>query len=182
MIPVTKKDDLIWLDLEMTGLDPERDTILEIGTVVTDSNLHTLAEGPVMAIHHSESVLGEMDPWSQEHHELSGLIRRCRESKISLAQAEKETLTFLEQHCPAGKIPLCGNSIGHDRRFLVKYMPKLHDFFHYRNVDVSSIKELVRRWYPLTPHSPEKKKTHQVLDDIRESIEELKYYRRTIFK
>jgi oligoribonuclease len=178
----TKKDDLIWLDLEMTGLDPEIHTILEIGTVVTDADLNTMAEGPVLAIHHSERVLTKMEGWSQKHHGESGLTQRCRESKISMAKAEKETLTFLQKHCPPKKLPLCGNSISQDRRFLVKYMPKLEAFFHYRNVDVSSIKELVRRWYPDTPHCPEKKQTHHVRDDIRESIEELKYYRRTIFK
>jgi oligoribonuclease len=179
---MAKKDDLIWLDLEMTGLDPEIHTILEIGTVVTDADLNIVAQGPVIAIHHPERILTGMESWSQEHHGKSGLTQRCRDSKISLAQAEKETLTFLQKHCAPKKLPLCGNSIGQDRRFLVKYMPKLNDFFHYRNVDVSSIKELVNRWYPRTPHCPEKKKTHYVLDDILESIEELKYYRRTIFK
>jgi oligoribonuclease len=179
---MAKKGDLIWLDLEMTGLDPEIHTILEIGTVVTDADLNTVAEGPVFAIHHSERILSGMEAWSQEHHGKSGLTQRCRESKVNLAQAEKATLAFLQKHCAPKKIPLCGNSIGQDRRFLVKYMPKLNDFFHYRNVDVSSIKELVSRWYPRTPHCPEKKKTHYVLDDIRDSIEELKYYRRTIFK
>src|SRR5579864_4382541 len=177
-----KNDALIWLDLEMTGLDPEKETILEIGTVVTGPELEVIAEGPTIAIHHPETVLKSMEPWSLEHHEKSGLTQRCRDSKISMSQAEQETLKFLVKHCPAGKIPLCGNSIGQDRRFLCKYMPKLNDFFHYRNVDVSSIKELVRRWYPDSRHSPEKKKTHHVLDDIRESIEELKYYRQTIFK
>jgi oligoribonuclease len=177
-----KNDALIWLDLEMTGLNPEKETILEIGTVVTGPELDVVAEGPVIAIHHPKSVLEHMEAWSQEHHDKSGLTQRCRESKISLAHAERETLKFLEKHCPAGKLPLCGNSIGQDRRFLCKYMPKLNEFFHYRNVDVSSIKELVRRWYPTLQHGPDKKKTHFVLDDIRESIAELKYYRHTIFK
>src|SRR5438046_2202422 len=129
---VTKNDALIWLDLEMTGLDPEKDTILEIGTVVTGPQLDVIAEGPVIAIHHPNSVLDNMDPWSQECHGKSRLTERCRKSKISLAQAEQQALAFLEKNCPAGKIPLCGNSIGQDRRFLCKYMPKLNDFFHYR--------------------------------------------------
>ena len=166
----------------MTGLDPERCTVLEIGTVVTDSNLNVIAEGPVMAIHQPDDVLKNMDPWCIEHHGKSGLTQRCRESKISMAQAEQETLAFLRKHCQPNKVPLCGNSIGQDRRFLCKYMPALNEFFHYRNVDVSSIKELAHRWYPKTAYGPEKKKTHYVLDDIRESIEELRHYRRTIFK
>ncbi len=166
----------------MTGLEPETCVILEIGCSVTDSNLKIIAEGPVFAIHHSERILTTMDPWSQEQHGKSGLTARCQSSNVSLAEAEKKTLEFLKKHCVAKASPLCGNSIGQDRRFLFKYMATLNEFFHYRNVDVSSIKELARRWYPKRSSMPEKKKTHYVLDDIRDSIEELKYYRREIFK
>jgi oligoribonuclease len=173
---------LVWLDLEMTGLDPERHTIMEIGTVVTDSHLNVVAEGPSIAIHQTPAALERMDSWCVEHHGKSGLTDKCRHSKVSLAQAEERTLEFLKKYLKPDESPLCGNSIGQDRRFLVKYMPKLESFFHYRNVDVSSIKELVHRWYPRTSYAPEKKKSHQVLDDIRESIEELKFYRREIFK
>lgn len=174
--------DLIWLDLEMTGLFPETDVILEIGTVITNANLDVLAEGPVLAIHQPDAVLDGMDQWCREHHGKSGLTERCRKSTISVAQAEAQTLEFLKTHCPARKIPLCGNSIGQDRRFLVKYMPTLNDFFHYRNVDVSTIKELVNRWYPASVHAPAKASTHHVLDDVRESIAELRHYRKAIFK
>lgn len=177
-----KKDHLIWLDLEMTGLEPDHHVILEVGCAVTDSQLKIIAEGPVFAIKHSERILTTMDPWSQKQHGQSGLTERCRESKVSLAEAEKKTLAFLQQHCVEKSSPLCGNSIGQDRRFLYKYMPRLNAFFHYRNVDVSSIKELAWRWYPDAPQGPEKKKTHYVLDDIRDSIAELQHYRRTIFK
>jgi oligoribonuclease len=175
-------DKLVWLDLEMTGLEPETNTILEIGTIITDSHLSVLAEGPVIAIHQPESVLVAMDPWCIIQHGQSGLTQRCRDSLISLKEAEERTLRFLEKYCAPKDSPLCGNSIGQDRRFLAKYMPGLNNFFHYRNIDVSSIKELVHRWYPATHHSPEKKKTHHVLEDIRESIEELRHYRKTVFR
>jgi len=178
----TKKDYLIWLDLEMTGLEPEQCVILEIGCLVTDSNLHTIAEGPVIAIHHPDAILDHMEAWSQEQHGKSGLTQRCRESKVSLADAEAKTLAFLKEQAEAKASPLCGNSIGQDRRFLYKYMPTLNEFFHYRNVDVSTIKELARRWYPASMAGPEKKNPHSVLEDIRESIQELSHYRRTIFK
>jgi len=176
------KDYLIWLDLEMTGLEPDRHVILEIGCAVTDAQLKLIAEGPVFAVKQSEKILTTMDPWSQEQHGKSGLTDRCRHSTVSLSEAEENTLAFLSQYCAAKTSPLCGNSIGQDRRFLYKYMPKLNDFFHYRNVDVSTIKELARRWYPAKLQAPEKSKTHYVLDDIRESIEELKHYRKTVFK
>jgi oligoribonuclease len=155
--------------------------ILEIGCVVTDSQLIVMAEGPCFAIHHPESILTTMDPWCIEQHGKSGLTERCRRSTMTVAEAETKTLAFLRQHCDEKGSPLCGNSIGQDRRFLYRYMPTLNNFFHYRNVDVSSIKELVRRWYPDT-QAPDKAKTHHVLDDIRESIEELRFYRKTIFK
>jgi oligoribonuclease len=177
-----KEDHLIWLDLEMTGLDPEKQTILEIGTSITDSNLELIAEGPAIAIHHPKRILDNMDSWCIEHHGQSGLTQRCRESKISMAKAEQMTLDFLSRYTESGKSPLCGNSIGQDRRFLVKYMPDLNRFFHYRNVDVSTIKELARRWYPPASQAPPKKRAHHVLEDVRESIEELKHYRRVIFK
>ncbi len=173
---------LIWLDLEMTGLDPERDTILEIGTLITDAHLTVLAQGPALAIHHPEAVLAGMDAWCREHHGKSGLTESCRKSTVTLQQAEEETLAFLKNHCPAKKIPMCGNSIGQDRQFLAKYMPRLHDFFHYRNVDVSTVKELAKRWYPKMKPAPEKKKTHHVLDDINESIAELQHYRQNVFR
>ncbi len=175
------KGPLLWLDLEMTGLDPERNVILEIGSVITDAELNILAEGPVMAVYQPESELSKMDSWCVKHHGKSGLTQRVRDSKILLPQAESETLAFLKKHCKANDSPLCGNSIGQDRRFLAKFMPALEGFFHYRNVDVSTIKELVRRWYP-NVKLPKKNKTHQVLDDIRESIEELRFYRKTIFR
>jgi oligoribonuclease len=175
-------DRLIWLDLEMSGLEPERHTILEIGTIVTDSQLNIEAEGPSLAIAHTDAVLAAMDPWCIEQHGKSGLTERCRKSHLTMGQAEEQILAFLRPYCKEKTSPLCGNSIGQDRRFLAKYMPKLNDFFHYRNIDVSTLKELVQRWYPAALHAPQKKKTHHVLEDIRESIEELRYYRKTIFK
>ena len=175
-------DRLIWLDLEMTGLDPELQVILEIGSIVTDSQLNVIAKGPVIAIHHPEHVLGAMEPWSLEHHGKSGLTDRCRNSEINLHNAEQKTLEFLKAHCAPRSSPLCGNSIGQDRRFLYKYMPTLSEFFHYRNIDVSTIKEVVKRWYPAAMQAPEKRKTHHVLDDIHESIDELRHYRKTVFK
>ena len=177
-----RKNNIVWLDLEMTGLDPVRHTIMEIGTVVTDSNLKVIAEGPALAIQLPESALARMDSWCVEHHGKSGLTDRCRKSRISMAQAESRTLEFLKKYIEPDQSPLCGNSIWQDRRFLIKYMPKLNSFFHYRIVDVSSIKELVHRWYPRSARAPEKKKTHHVMDDIYESIDELKFYRRVIFK
>jgi oligoribonuclease len=183
MAKKSKQDDrLIWLDLEMTGLDPECHAILEIGSAVTDSQLNILAVGPVFAISQPPSVLAVMDPWCVEQHGKSGLTKRVQESKVSLRDAEHKTLQFLSRHCKPKTSPLCGNSIGQDRRFLVRYMPELNEFFHYRNVDVSSIKELVRRWYPPKFQAPSKRGTHYVLDDIKESIAELKHYRKKVFK
>ncbi len=171
---------LIWIDLEMTGLDPETYVIVEIASIVTDDQLNVVAEGPDIAINHPDAVLSAMEPWSLEHHQASGLTDRIKASPYSCTQAEAETLSFLSQYCKKGDSPLCGNSIGQDRRFLVKYMPALEDFFHYRNIDVSSIKELAKRWYPSLPRF-EKKKTHLALSDIRESIDELIYYRKNVF-
>ena len=171
---------LIWLDMEMTGLDPETQVILEIASVVTDDALEVVAEGPEIAIHYPERTLERMDDWSRTQHAASGLLDRVRASGVSCRQAEQETLRFLSAHCKTGKSPLCGNSVWQDRRFLIKHMPRLESFFHYRIIDVSSVKELVNRWYPGLP-SVKKRKPHLALQDIRESIEELKYYRRRIF-
>ncbi|HAZ09464.1 MAG TPA: oligoribonuclease [Elusimicrobia bacterium] len=174
--------NLIWLDLEMTGLEPEKDVILEIATIVTDGELKVLAEGPCLAVHQSDEVLDGMDPWCVDQHGKSGLTQRCRESRYSVLDAQARTLEFLSSWCEPGKSPLCGNTIGQDRRFLVKYMPRLSDFFHYRSIDVSSIKELVQRWYPDSKYVYSKSKQHLSLADVHESIEELRHYRKTVFK
>ncbi len=174
---------LIWMDLEMTGLDPDRERIIEMVTLVTDSALNVVAEGPEIVIHQSESLLAAMDEWNQTHHGDSGLVEKVRSSTVSETEAEAQTLRFLEQHCKPGKIPLAGNSIHQDRRFLSKYMPALDRFLHYRNVDVSTVKELTRRWYPdAYGKRPEKKGSHRALDDIRDSIAELRYYRDAVFR
>lgn len=174
-------DRLIWIDLEMTGLDPEVDTILEIATIVTDAQLNVLAEGPSLAIHQSEAVLDGMNDWCKTHHGASGLTQRVRDSEYSLADAEAATIDFLRAWVPAGASPICGNSVGQDRRFLVKYMPALNDYFHYRTIDVSTLKELARRWEPEVLEKVVKKNTHLALDDIRESIEELRVYKNAFF-
>ena len=166
--------------MEMTGLDPEKEVILEIATIVTDDKLEVVAEGPNIAINYPEEVLQGMEEWSQIHHEQSGLIDRARNSTYDCKSAEKETFEFLSIHCKKGESPLCGNSVWQDRRFLIKHMPGLEELFHYRNIDVSSIKELVRRWYPSLP-TFQKQKTHRALGDISESIGELKYYRQKVF-
>lgn len=176
------RHNLIWIDLEMTGLDPEVDKIIEIATIVTDQELNILAEGPVLAIHQSDAQLALMDEWNQTHHGESGLIERVKQSQVSEQQAIDETLAFLSQYVPAGASPMCGNSIGQDRRFLNRYMPELERFFHYRNIDVSSIKELVKRWQPELMAGFVKKNSHQALLDIQESIAELQYYRSKVFK
>ncbi|QYJ82980.1 MULTISPECIES: oligoribonuclease [Shewanella] len=174
--------NLIWVDLEMTGLEPEVDRIIEIATIVTDKELNILAEGPVIAIHQSEDVLAAMDDWNQKHHGESGLIDRVRASDFNEQDAIEQTIAFLSEHVPAGVSPMCGNSIGQDRRFLNRYMPTLEDYFHYRNIDVSSVKELVRRWKPEVMDGFKKQGTHQALVDIQESIAELQYYREKVFK
>ena len=172
--------NLIWIDLEMTGLDPEREVILEIASIVTDSMLEILAEGPVIAIHYPQEVLATMEAWSKWQHESSGLVARAKSSSYDCRRAEEETLAFLSPYSEEKKTPLCGNTVWQDRRFLIKHMPRLEGFFHYRNIDVSSLKELVRRWYPSLPPY-QKKETHLAINDVRESIQELRYYRETIF-
>lgn len=169
--------NLIWIDLEMTGLDPLNDVILEIATIVTDADLNVLAVGPELAIHRAQSVLDAMDEWNQTHHGASGLIDRVLESHLSIEEAEQHTIDFLKQWVPHGVSPICGNSICQDRRFLAQGMPTLEKYFHYRNLDVSTLKELARRWAPEIAAGINKTGRHRALDDIRESIEELRYYR-----
>jgi oligoribonuclease len=171
------ENNLIWIDLEMTGLDPFTDQIIEIATLVTDVQLRVLAEGPVLAIHQPESILTAMDDWNQKQHGGSGLLTRVRASSLAAATAEQLTLDFLAQWVPAGKSPMCGNSICQDRRFLARLMPRLEAFFHYRNLDVSTLKELARRWAPVMAKGLEKNGKHLALADIQDSIEELRYYR-----
>lgn len=168
---------LIWIDLEMTGLDPERDHIIEIATLVTDANLNVLAEGPTLAVHQPDSQLALMDDWNVRTHTGSGLVERVKASQFSERAAELETLKFLQQWVPAGKSPICGNSVGQDRRFLFRYMPELEAYFHYRYLDVSTLKELAIRWKPEILTGFTKRNTHQALDDICESVAELAYYR-----
>lgn len=176
------ENNLIWLDLEMTGLEPKTDVILEIATIVTDSDLNVIAEGPVFAIKQPDNVLDNMNEWCIEQHGKSGLTARCRASEISLAEAQQQTIAFLKQYVPAGKSPMCGNSIGQDRRFLVEYAPELEAFFHYRNLDVSTVKELAKRWNPEVTKKVQKSGSHLALDDIRESIAELVTYRQYFFR
>jgi oligoribonuclease len=168
---------LIWIDLEMTGLDPQGDEILEIATVVTDKDLNAVAEGPQIAIHHPQSRLDRMDDWNQRHHTSSGLLTRVRASRHDTAAAERETLAFVQRYLPPRTSPMCGNSICQDRRFLARLMPSLEAFFHYRNLDVSSLKELANRWAPDMAKGFFKESKHLALDDVRDSIAELRYYR-----
>jgi len=173
--------NLIWLDLEMTGLEPEIDVVLEIATIITDSQLNILAEGPVFAINQTDDVLDNMSEWCIEHHGKSGLTQRCRDSEVNLADATAKTLAFIQQYVPKGVSPMCGNSIGQDRRFINKYMSDFEDYFHYRNLDVSTVKELARRWKPEVLDKVAKTGAHLALDDIRESIAELKVYQEHFF-
>ncbi|WP_426342119.1 oligoribonuclease [Pseudoduganella sp. S-14] len=174
--------NLVWVDMEMTGLEPETDRIIEVAMVVTDMHLNVLAEGPVLAIHQSDETLDKMDAWNKGTHGRSGLIDRVKASTVTEAQAEAEFIAFMRQWVPNGKSPMCGNTIGQDRRFMVKYMPKLEAFFHYRNIDVSTLKELGRRWKPEMVAGFKKAQKHTALADIIESIEELKYYREHFIK
>jgi len=173
-------DCLVWMDLEMTGLDPNVDTILEIATIITDGQLNTVAEGPNIVVHQPDSVLDAMGDWCKEHHGNSGLTAKVRASTISMFDAEQQSLDFIKAHVAEGVSPLCGNSIHQDRRFLVPYMPTLEAYLHYRNIDVSTVKELARRWYP-NIQMPSKAGEHLALADVRESIAELKFYREKVF-
>ncbi|MBA3582303.1 MAG: oligoribonuclease [Gammaproteobacteria bacterium] len=175
-------ENLIWIDLEMTGLDTQLDFIIEIATIVTDKELNILAEGPMLAIHQSDAVLAGMDAWNTRQHNQSGLVTRIVSSHINEALAEQQTLAFLADYVGKGLSPMCGNSICQDRRFLARVMPSLESYFSYRNLDVSTIKELTKRWAPTVSAGFEKKGSHLALDDIRESIEELRYYRQQVFK
>lgn len=172
---------LIWIDLEMTGLLPEHDQIIEIATIVTDADLKVIAEGPILAIHQPDEILAGMDEWNTRQHGQSGLTQRVRESELSAADAEQQTIQFLQKHLEAGNSPMCGNSICQDRRFMARQMPTLEAFFHYRNLDVSTLKELARRWKPEVLSGMKKKSSHLAMDDIKDSIEELRYYRGKFF-
>ncbi len=174
--------NLIWIDLEMTGLEPQEDEIIEIAVIVTDKELNILAEGPVIAIHQPNAILEGMDEWNTTHHGDSGLTQRVKDSNNSMRDAEIKTIEFLKDWVSAGKSPMCGNSICQDRRFMARLMPELEEYFHYRNLDVSSLKELAVRWKPEVLNGFKKKNVHLAMDDIRESIEELVYYREHILK
>lgn len=175
--------NIVWMDLEMTGLDPDRERIIEVAVLVTDSELNVIEEGPSLVIHQPDALLEGMDAWNKEHHGRSGLIDRVKASTLSEAEAEEQVLAFIKKHTEEKASPLAGNSIHHDRLFLRRYMPRIHNYLHYRIIDVSSVKELVKRWYPLTHRTqPPKKEDHRAMDDIRESLRELQYYRDHAFK
>ena len=180
--PVLNEFRLVWLDMEMTGLDPERERIIEVAVVVTEPDLTIVAEGPVLVIHQPDSLLDAMDSWNRSTHSKSGLTDKVKASTMTEGQAEDVLIAFLSQYVPAGKSPLCGNTVSQDRRFMFKYMPKLEQFFHYRTVDVSTLKELARRWKPELLKGFEKRSKHEALADIYESIDELKYYRDVFIK
>jgi oligoribonuclease len=182
--PLLKKSDqnLVWLDCEMTGLDPDKERIIEVAVVVTGPQLTPRIEGPVLVIHQSDELLDQMDAWNKGTHGRSGLIAKVKASSVTEADAEKELLAFLSKYLPKGTSPMCGNTIGQDRRFLVKYMPKLEAFFHYRNIDVSTFKELAKRWRPEVYSAFKKQQSHTALADVHESIDELEYYRTHFLK
>jgi oligoribonuclease len=180
--PAPREDLLVWIDLEMTGLDPERERIIEVATLVTDNDLNLIAEGPVIAVHQPDSLLAAMDDWNQKTHGESGLIERVKQSRINTAEAERQSLEFLKRYVAPGSSPMCGNSVHQDRRFLEREMPELLAFFHYRNLDVSTLKELAKRWNPGALAGFSKRNTHQALDDIRESLAELAHYRNTFLR
>jgi oligoribonuclease len=179
---VTFTENLVWMDLEMSGLDPETERILEVATIITDSSLNVLEEGPVVFVKQDRKLLNAMDDWNTDHHTSSGLVELVEKEGVTEAEAEKITLDFIKRYAKEGTSPLCGNSISHDRRFLVKYMPVLDAYLHYRNLDVSTIKELCARWRPDLYSGIKKRSRHRALDDIRESIDELRYYRDHFFK
>ncbi|MBY6207853.1 MULTISPECIES: oligoribonuclease [Halomonas] len=181
--PTTPRNDLlIWIDLEMTGLDPQRERIIEVATLITDGDLNVIAEGPVIAVNQSEALLAGMDEWNTRTHGESGLVERVRKSTVDTAEAERQTLAFLAAHVAPGSSPMCGNSIHQDRRFLEREMPELWAFFHYRNLDVSTLKELAKRWNPEALEGFSKRNVHLAMDDIKESIAELAHYRKTFLK
>ena len=179
---IDKQQTLIWIDMEMTGLEPEQDRIIEVATLITDGDLNVLAEGPVLAVHQSDETLAGMDEWNQRTHGDSGLVERVRNSKLNESDVEAQTIAFLQRYAERGSSPMCGNSVHQDRRFMVKYMPSLADFFHYRNLDVSTVKELAKRWRPDVASGYKKQSNHQAMDDIRDSVDELKHYREHFFK
>lgn len=176
------KNNMIWIDMEMSGLDPAKERILEIATIITDGQLRIIEEGPRIVIHQPAKILKGMDAWNQKHHKKSGLIDEVTASRVTLKKAEQRTLEFIKKHCQYKKSPLCGNSVHHDRKFMSRYMPKLDDYIHYRIIDVSTLKGLIHRWYPKLKNHPKKTENHRALDDIRESIEELRFYRKYFFK
>ncbi|EPC01310.1 oligoribonuclease [Litchfieldella anticariensis FP35 = DSM 16096] len=177
-----RQDLLVWIDLEMTGLDPARERIIEVATLITDNELNLIAEGPVIAVHQPDGLLAAMDDWNRKTHGESGLVERVKQSKIDTATAERQTLEFLKTYVVPGSSPMCGNSVHQDRRFLEREMPELLAFFHYRNLDVSTLKELAKRWNPSAMKGFEKRNVHLALDDIRESLAELAHYRRTFLR
>ena len=179
--PKKSKKYLVWIDCEMTGLDPVKNSLLEIATIITDYDLQIIDRGPVLAIRTTEAKLEAMDRWNKRTHKKSGLLERVRNEGVSVAEAERQTLAFVKRYCYAQTAPLCGNSIGQDKRFLAKYMPELHDYLHYKVVDVSSIKVLIKEWYGGKYESPKKQELHRALADIEESIAELDFYRKTVF-